>query len=347
MEPFVIDNKRAKIFNTVGCIIVLPFVCALIFIFCQPELTELALLIGTAFGLISAVVSFVGIPYVRVVVSDTTFTIKRAFKEESYLIGDYQGPDGIREISPGRYGGGDWITIRWWVFCKDGYLKKVKATGLSPDEFIRISDAIRVRQYKMLSDPPVEEGRTDGRYKGLYHRTDLRPFFLFVAIMAIALILMVLVLLLSNPQFSKAEKIAMIGLCIFIPVASAILSVIKMISEKKADLRRVKVLKVDRQFLSINDEYYEVPKIRELYMTHPYLRDLPGVRCLVFRYGDEKKYVRYILEPRPQCPIRHDRYYQSIYNTVLAICKYRGVKVLEDEPRALTYANPQAFRSRT
>ena len=347
MEPFVIDNKRAKILNTVGCIIVLPFVCALIFIFCLPELTKLALLIGTAIGLISAVVLFVGIPYVRVVVSDTTFTIKRAFKEVSYLIGEYQGPDGIREISPGRYGGGDWITIRWWVFCKDGYLKKVKATGLSPDEFIRISDAIRVRQYKMLSDPPVEEGQTDGRYKGLYPRADLRPPFLFVAIMVIALILMVLVLLLSNPQFSKAEKMFMIGLCIFIPVASAILSVIKMISEKKADFRRVKVLKVDLQFLSINDEYYEVPKIRELYMTHPYLRDLPGVRSLVFRYGDEMKFVRYILEPRPQCPIRHDRYYQSIYNTVLSICKYRGVKVLEDEPRALTYANPQAFRSRT
>ena len=98
--------------------------------------------------------------------------------------------------------------------------------------------------------------------------------------------------------------------------------------------------------INVNEESYETSKIKSMYITQPYIKDiLPAVRCMVFMYGDEKKPIKYMLEPRPDESIEDDGNYQRFYSYIISICNSSGIRILEDEPRALTYADIRAFRS--
>ena len=342
MERFVMDNKRDKIVRSVFMVIIIIFMCSLSFMKYAAKDALLFMGAGAVVALIIAVASFFGAPTVQITVNDTTVTISRNNVEESYKISDYDGPVVTMEPS-----GKSMKPVGSLVF-DSGYKNLVKCAEFSLEEFRRISDAIWVRKYKMLPDAPAEEGQFEGSYKGSYTPTDGRRFILILAVLVIPVLVVAFVLSSVVPNLPDSGRLYMRCFYIFIAVSSLVACILMSAADKKSKLRTVNEIKADRQFLSINEESYEVAKIRELYMTQPYIKDaLPAVRSLVFIYGDEKDPLKYMIEPRPDESIENDSDYCKLYNTVLDACASRSIRILEDEPRSLTYANPQAFRSRT
>ena len=341
MEQFVIDNKRNKIIRFIYIVIIITFMCSLSFMRYDHKGALTFIGVGAVVGLIMAVASFVGTPTVQITVSDSTVTINKNKIEESYKISDYDGPVVTMEPS-----GKSTKPVGSLVF-DSGYKNMVKCPEFSMDEFRRISDAIRVRQYKMVSDTPVEEGGFDGTYNGSYTPIDNRKFIIVVAVMAVlSLFACVFVSLLF--KLSDTGRIYFRVLYSLVAIGSVICCVVMHIAGKKSQQMAVKDITVDQMLLNINEESYEISKIKSMYITKPCIKDiLPAVRCMIFMYGDEKKPVKYMLEPRPDESIEDDGNYQRFYSYIISICMSRGIRILEDEPRALTYANPQAFRRRT
>ena len=342
MERFVMDNKRDKIVRSIGIVILILLLCS--FSFMKYDLNGALTFIGVGavVGIIIAIASFFGTPAVQIIVSDTTVTISRNKVEESYKISDYAGPVVTMEPS-----GKSMHPVGSLVF-DSGYKNMVKCAEFSLEEIRRISDAVWIRKYKMLPDAPVEEGQFESSYKGSYSPIDNRKFIVFVAVVAFLAMLLAIVFSSVLPQLSDSGRIFFRILYSLAAIASVVFCVFLHVTDKKSKLMAVNEITVDQMLLNINEESYEVTKIRELYMTQPYIKDvLPAVRSVVFMYGDGKKPVKYMLEVRPDESIEDDSDYCKLYNTVVDACTSRGIRILEDEPRPLTYADPRAFRRRT
>lgn len=335
------DNKRDKIVRSIGIVILILLLCS--FSFMKYDLNGALTFIGVGavVGIIIAIASFFGTPTVQIIVSDTTVTISRNKVEESYKISDYAGPVVTMEPS-----GKSMHPVGSLVF-DSGYKNMVKCAEFSLSEFRLISDAVWVRKHKMLPDAPVEEGQFEGSYKGSYTPIDNRKFIVFVAVVAFLAMLLAIVFSSVLPQLPDSGRIFFRVLDSLVAIASVVFCIFIHVNDKKSKLMAVNELTVDQMLLNINEESYEVTKIRELYMTQPYIKDvLPAVRSVVFMYGDGKKPVKYMLEVRPDESIEDDSNYSKLYNTVVDACASRGIRILEDEPRSLTYADPRAFRRR-
>ena len=341
MEQFVIDNKRNKIIRSIYIVFIITFMCcSLSFMKYDFNVALTFIGVGAVVSLIISVASFVGTPTVQITVSDTTVTINMNKVEESYKISDYDGPVVTMEPS-----GKSTKPVGSLVF-DSGYKNMVKCPEFSMDEFRRISDAIRVRQYKMISDTPVEEGVFDGSYDGSYTPSDNRKFIIVVAVMAV-LSLFACVFVSMLFKHSGTGRIYFRVLYTLVAIGSVVCCVFMHFAGKKSQQMAVKDITVDQMLINVNEESYEISKIKSMYITEPYIKDiLPAVRCMIFMYGDEKKPVKYMLEQRPDDSIEDDCNYQRFYSYIISICKSRGIRILEDEPRSLTYANPQAFRRR-
>ena len=274
-------------------------------------------------GVIMGLVSFLKIPKMKITLNEDNLEVEKGSAKGTYLLEDFIGCRKQVNMSGRRYK----TTFSLVFEDEDGEELFIDCLGFNYYKILGLADAIRVRIHDSSEDNV--DTLSNDRYEGAEGESEellsIGKLYLFL-IIAFLIGLGFAGFVVYRRGFPSAIPFV---ICAGTIAVIMIVLIIKLIKISYTDTEQeVKEIALDSFGIKVNDRTYDYVKIKDIYITPPYLTrfDDDDARSLVIGDSGSEKPVVYTVGRRPK-EYDPSGEYTKLYNSIKAVCDSKGIRM--------------------